>query len=294
MASSINALFLGAPDIVSMGIARGWLLAGHRIAAIWYPQRLIGTTAFKRDRILASTAPGVSMHGISVRSNIPSRATPLLSKWPELLAEVERLNPDVVISAMFLDKIPEALLGAYPNRFVNLHPSILPAYRGAAPIFNMLMDRTINEHSGMTLHLVSAQFDKGDMIGRTKVAFPPDNNLSAYYMYLVKAGAALLTDQLPEFLAGRLTAQPQSYDLAPQGVQSPRDARLTLRHSAEHAAWLCTVIPQMTPLRIEGLGDNIHVKRFLNKNGAPSGAPPVVDGNIVSLDVKDARISVEV
>ncbi len=60
--AALNALFLGAPGVVSAGVARGWQMAGHRIAAFWYPQRMQGTRDFENDRALAQQAPGVSMH----------------------------------------------------------------------------------------------------------------------------------------------------------------------------------------------------------------------------------------
>src|SRR5687767_4087660 len=123
---SLNALFLGAPAVVSAGIARGWQLAGNRIAAIWYPERASRTREFEQDRALARTARGLSLHGLAERGGVPIRAIPQLAAWPEANAEAALLGVDVVISALFLDRIPKAMLNAYPDRVVNLHPSLLP------------------------------------------------------------------------------------------------------------------------------------------------------------------------
>jgi methionyl-tRNA formyltransferase len=287
---SLNALFLGAPNVVSAGVARGWQLAGNRIAAVWYPERTNRTREFAQDRALAKTAPGVSLHGLAEQGGVAIRAVPPLTTWPEATAEAALLGADVVISVLFLDRIPKALLNAYADRVVNLHPSWLPAYRGRWPTFNMLWDRTIDAYGGMTLHVVTPDFDTGDVLGQAHVPFPADRNLSAYYMHLVKAGAGLLTGLLPRYLSGALDPSPQPRGDARQGNRRPSEARLASSHSAEEMQWLCSVIPQITPLRIEGADNNVVVKAFENVSGAPTGAPPAHEGDFISMDARDARV----
>src|SRR5262245_31530536 len=113
---SLNALFLGAPGVVSAGIARGWQMAGHRIAAYWYPERTATTQEFAQDKALAKTAPGVSMHGLAERAGVAVRAVPPLAKWTEANMEAATLGADVVISTMFLDRVPPAFLNIFPDR----------------------------------------------------------------------------------------------------------------------------------------------------------------------------------
>jgi folate-dependent phosphoribosylglycinamide formyltransferase PurN len=291
---SLNALFLGEPSVVSMGIARGWTMAGHKISAIWYPERLTGTKTFVQDRELAGRAPGITMHGLAARSRIATRATPPLASWQDGLTEVARLKPDVILSVLFLDRIPSSVLDAYPNRVFNLHPSLLPAYRGAAPIFNMLWDRTIDKHSGMTLHLVAPAFDRGDILEQIPVAFPSDRNVTAYYMHLIKAGTELLIQSLPHFLSGSLTPQPRPAAAAPQGNRKPHEAILTSALSAEEMAWLCTTIPQLTALKVGGAPQNVRVKRFVAVLGPATEAPPVLEGRFLHMNTKDRRVQLEV
>jgi len=290
----LSALVLGAPNTVSMGIARGWMMAGNKIAAIWYPERLNGTTGFVQDRELAARTPGVTMHGIAARAGVATRAVPRLASWSDGPIEIVKLSPDVVLSVMFLDRITPAVLRAFPNRVLNLHPSLLPAYHGAAPILNMLWDRTIDRHSGMTLHLVTAEFDRGEVLGQTPVAFPSDRNLTAYYMHLVKAGTALLTGCVPRFLNGTLMPQVQSAEAAPQGSRKPRDAVLTPAQGAAEIAWLCATIPQMVPLKIAGAPPNVRAKRFIAVLGPNTGVPPVVEGRFLHMDAQSERVQLEV
>lgn len=289
----LSALILGAPNIVSMGIARGWMMAGHKIAAIWYPERLTGTKSFAQDRALAERAPGVTMHGIAARSGVATRAVPPLTSWSAGLNEIQALEPDVILSILFLDRIPPAVLDAYANRVLNLHPSMLPAYRGAAPIFNMLWDRTIDRHSGMTLHLVTPAFDRGDILGQTPVPYPEDRNLTAYYMQLVKAGTTLVTENIPRFISGTLTPTPQPDTPAPQGARNLNEAILTSAQSADEIAWLCATIPQMTALRVTGTPASVTIKRFAEILGPNTNAPPKLGGAYLEMDAQDRRIRLE-
>ena len=293
--SPLSALILGIPNPVSMGIARGWQMAGYRIAAIWYPERLEKTLVFSQDRELAAKAPGLTLAGLRDRAGVSTRAIPRLKDWNGAVAAARTLKPDVVISLLFPDRITEPMLNAFPGRVVNLHPSLLPAYRGPHPVLNMLWDETIGEHSGFTLHLVSAAFDLGDIIARRAVPFPATRNVSAYYMELVKAGTGLLTEELSGYVRGTISPAPQDPDApAPLGTRSPRRAILTPDLTAARIQWLCSTIPQVTRLVIEGLPDRIGVTAFVGPEGPPTGAPPLAAGDTVSLDASDARVSVRV
>ncbi len=287
---SLNALFLGAPSVVSAGVARGWQLAGNGIAAFWYPERTAHTREFAQDRKLAKTAPGVSIHGLAERGGVPVRPVPPLAMWAEANAEAALLGADVVVSVLFLDRIPKTMLNAFPDRVVNLHPSLLPAYRGRWPTFNMLWDCTIDQFGGMTLHLVTPAYDAGDVLGQAHVGFPADRNLSVYYMRLVKAGAELLNDRVPRYLSNALDPERQATADARQGNRRPSQACLSPAQSAEEMQWLCAVIPQMTPLHIEGADADTIVTAFADTCGAPTGAPPAREGGSISMDARDARV----
>lgn len=290
----LNALFLGAPGVVSAGIARGWQIGGNTIAAYWYPERTAHTLEFQQDKALAKTAPGVSMHGLAERGGVAVRAVPPLATWAEANAEAAVLGVDVVISALFLDRIPKTMLNAYPERVVNLHPSLLPAYAGRWPTFNMLWDRSIDRFGGLTMHVVTPTFDAGAVIAQARCTFPADRNLSIYYVNLVKAGAGMLNDILPRYLSGEVDPGVQTAHDAPQSNRRPSQASVSSAQSAEEMQWLAAVIPQLTPLRIEGMSAEVYVKAFADTNGAPTGAPPAREGEFVSMDAHDARVRLRV
>jgi hypothetical protein len=113
-------------------------------------------------------------------------------------------------------------------------------------------------------------------------------------MHMIKAGTELLTRSVPRFAAGSLTAEPLADTPAPQGTRKPREAILTSARSANDIAWLASVIPQMTMLRVAGAPPNAVVKRFVAKLGPKTGAPPVIEGRFLHMDASDARVQLEV
>lgn len=80
---------------------------------------------------------------------------------------------DFIILAGFLWKIPDRLILAYPNRILNIHPSLLPKYGGKG-MYGMNVHRAVKEHqeetSGMTIHLVNQEYDKGRKLFQDEVA----------------------------------------------------------------------------------------------------------------------------
>jgi len=289
----LSVLILGIPNPVSMGIARGLMLAGHRLAAIWYPERLRQSSALQQDRALSRQAPGLTLHGLETKAKVAVRAVPRFSAWPDGLLAMQRLSADVVISLLYPDRITQPLLDAFPGRVVNLHPSLLPAYRGPDPIFNMLWDETIDRYGGLTLHLVSPEFDRGGVLGRQAVAFTAGRSLSVYYMELVKAGTSLLASHLSALREGPLVGEPQvDVGVSPQGNRKPRDARLDSSMTRARVAWLCATIPQMTALRIEGLAPAVRVTGFVSSAARKTERPPAFADGLASFDVVDGHVTV--
>lgn len=291
----LSALVLGLPNPVSMGIVRGFMMAGHKVAAVWYPERLRNTRVLEQDRALSSRAPGLTLHGLRDKAGVAVKAVPRFRDWPEGARLAADQKVDVVISVLYPDRITPEVLSTFPARVVNLHPSLLPAYRGPDPVFNMLWDQTINHYSGFTLHMVSPAFDTGDVLGQQRVPFPANLNLSVYYMELIKAGTALLCSCLPRLLSGELRGEPQADAAnAPQGNRKPAEAVLDSAMTRERVAWLCATIPQMTRLTVEGLTPPAAVQCLVSSTPLRTERPPVFTGGLVSFDVADGHVTVRV
>lgn len=94
-----------------------------------------------------------------------------------VLAEVQQINPDLIILAGFLLQFPQDIVAAYPNQIINIHPALLPKYGGKG-MYGMHVHRAVCDNketeTGITIHYVDAHYDEGDIIFQEKV--PLDGN----------------------------------------------------------------------------------------------------------------------
>lgn len=292
----LRALILGTPDPFSMGFASGWALAGHEIAAIWFPSSTKNTDSYGRDKQLARTAPGVSMHGISAKLGVEIRPIPKLLTWQEEAArQALKLRPDIVLSLMFTDCITEQILDAFPGQVLNVHPSILPAYRGRNVILNMLWDQAADRHGGLTIHLVNSSFDKGDILAQLPHRFDGDLPLSHFLMGMVKYGSPFVAKSVAEYVGGKIkpTVQRDLVDHTESKI-TPAAATLSPDMNLARGKWLCRVIPQLTDLRLEGVPRNLSVVKFVAELGKTTGEPPALSGSSLDYDFADGRARLDI
>lgn len=120
---------------------------------------------------------------------------------------VRALNPDVIVVSAFGQIIPKALLELPRYGCVNIHASLLPKYRGAAPIQWAVMDG--EPVSGVTIMQMDEGLDTGDMLAKTEVPLEPDETGGSLFDKLSRAGADLLIRTLPALEQGTLTPEKQ-------------------------------------------------------------------------------------
>lgn len=103
----------------------------------------------------------------------------LVSDFENNLGEtLERLNPDLIVLAGFLKKIPSEVIKKYPDRIVNIHPSLLPKY-GGKDFYGLKVHQAVidagDEVSGCTVHFVNEIYDAGKIIDQITVPVKPDD-----------------------------------------------------------------------------------------------------------------------
>lgn len=121
--------------------------------------------------------------------------------------ELAALSPDLIVVAAFGQIIPKSILTLPPRGCVNLHASLLPAYRGASPIQHAILDGLAE--TGVTLMQMGEGLDTGDILRAVKVPILEEDTGGSLFDKLAEAGAKLLLDSLPELLAGTIPAVPQ-------------------------------------------------------------------------------------
>ena len=129
-----------------------------------------------------------------------------------------QLQADVACVACFPKRIPPALLGVPRRGFLNVHPSLLPRYRGPYPLFWML--RHGDRRFGVTIHFMDEQWDSGDIAAQAEVDLPDGVSGEEADRTLSQYGAELLLDVLRRLEQGQLTRRTQpaggTYFPAPQ------------------------------------------------------------------------------
>ncbi len=283
-----RALFLVEPTPAAAAAMRGWVSAGHEIAAIWIGYRS-KSRLLRTDAQLARMAPQWSVKAVARDHALDVRQVPRLSTWDQRLDAVRSVEADVLISVYFRFIVPADVLEIYGPNAVNLHPAPLPRYRGPHPIVAMILDRSIMSDAAMTLHVMSRELDAGNIIARQPIRFPKSRSFTRLRLGTARAGRLLIETALPKYLQGKIIAEPQQEKQASVARVNHDDLALGPHLNVETIQWLCDMIGQNWFLRVATM-PKIEVVGFSRNLGPPSGAAPRVGLMAMEMDVADARV----
>ena len=163
----------------------------------------------------------------------------------EAAATLRALAPDAAVAACFPWRLPRTATEIPPLGILNVHPSLLPAGRGAEPVFWTL--RRGERITGVTVHRMDAGFDSGPIVAQEAIPVPEGIRAPDLERDLMSRGARLLIDALPVLAARTLQLRPQPRDgltLAP--VPTAADWTMML---ALPAAWAWRFARGVAPLR---------------------------------------------
>jgi len=139
---------------------------------------------------------------------------------PAFISRLRDLAPDIGVLVAYGRLVPADVLTIPPRGIVNVHPSLLPRYRGAAPIPRAIAAG--DTETGVTILYLSGELDAGDIILERPVPIAPDDTTRTLTPRLAEEGAALLTEALNLIEAGRAPRRPQD---ASQATWAPRFTR---------------------------------------------------------------------
>ena len=218
----VKAVFFGTAEIACPSLEALAESGFAKVAAVVsQPDRPSG-----RDLKLHPTA----VKALALKLEIPV-LQPDRARNESFLAELRAIAPDVIVVMAYGQILPQALLEIPPHGCVNIHTSILPKYRGAAPIQWALLNG--DPETGVTLMKMDAGMDTGPMIAVARTPIADEDNAETIHDRLAAMGASLLVQKLPEYLDGSLKPTPQ-----PQGATHARkitkeDGRLNWNDSAQ-------------------------------------------------------------
>lgn len=219
----MRILFMGTPDIAARSLA-ALLEAGHTVVGVF-------TRADKpvgRKQVL--TAPPVKK--LAVEHDIPVWQ-PATLRDGEAEKVFRTLQPDLVVVVAYGRILPPELLHIAPLGCINLHVSLLPKYRGSAPIQWAVLNG--DTKTGVTIMQLDEGCDTGDILMVEPVEIGPETTSGELFDQVSAVGAETLVRAVEDLAAGRLTPHPQDETMATKAPPLTKEmARFTFAEPAEH------------------------------------------------------------
>lgn len=201
--------------------------------------------------------------------------TPPKCRAPEFIERVLALEPKALIVAAYGQILPEALLKTSHQGGINLHASLLPKYRGAAPIQRAILAG--EDNTGVTLMQMDAGLDTGDIIVSRSTPIGPHETAGELEARLAIIAADLLEEMLPRILAGNYTRTPQNDEEATYAPKvAAEEGWLDWSESAESAYRRFRATTPRPGARLPARPDPVLVTRA--RLGAGQGTPGQVLG----------------
>lgn len=132
---------------------------------------------------------------------------PAKVRVPEVIEQIRELKPDLIVVVAFGQILPKALLEIPPNGCVNVHASLLPRYRGAAPLNWCIANG--EKETGVTTMLMDVGLDTGPMLLKRAMPIAPDENITSLHDRMAILGAQLLAETLDGLKEGSITPEKQ-------------------------------------------------------------------------------------
>ena len=128
-------------------------------------------------------------------------------KQPDAMDQLYAWAPDLIVVAAFGQILKKDVLDLPKYGCVNVHASLLPRWRGAAPINAAILHG--DEETGVTIMQMDVGLDTGPMLAKRSIRIKPDDTAGSIFQTLSTLGADLLIETLPEYLSGKIIPQPQ-------------------------------------------------------------------------------------
>ena len=219
----MRILFMGTPDIAADSLA-ALLGAGHEVCAVFTRRdKPVG-----RKQIL--TAPPVKQ--LAQSHDIPVYQ-PRTLRDGSSDALIEQLAPDIIVVVAYGCIIPPQMLHIAKYGCINLHVSLLPKYRGSAPIQWAVLNG--DAETGVSIMQLDEGLDTGDVLMVEPVAIDPEETSGELFDRVSAVGAKTLVDALAKIEAGQLTPVPQDHSKATLAPPLSKDtARFAFTEDAAH------------------------------------------------------------
>jgi len=246
----MNVIFLGTPAFAVPTLER-IIAAGHSVAlVVTQPDRPKG----RKQELTPSPVKAAALrHGIPLYQ--PERI-----RHAEAVENLRGVIPDVMVVVGYGQIIPQSIIDIGPLGIINVHASLLPELRGAAPIQWSIVRGC--KKTGVTTMRIDAGLDTGDILLRWDTPIGPDETAVELSGRLAEAGADLLVDTLAGLCAGTIQPQPQDSSLATYApILNKEDGRINWSNPAHQIHDLIRGFQPWPGAHTEFRGQSLHLWR---------------------------------
>ena len=171
-----------------------------------------------------------SVSKLCAKKHIPY-VTPSSSELPGLVSQLQALSPDYIFSFYYRYMIPAEILACAKIAALNMHGSLLPKYRGRAPVnWAILHGET---KTGATLHVMEVKPDAGDIVGQVEVIIGPDETATDVFAKVSQAAVKVINTVLPQLIQGNVPRKANPLSQGSYfGGRKPADGQIHWNQSA--------------------------------------------------------------
>ena len=212
--------------------------------------------------------------------------TPSAIELKDLIPKLEALSPDYIFSFYYRHMIPAQILACAKIASLNMHGSLLPKYRGRAPVNWAILHG--ESETGATLHIMEAKPDAGDIVGQVAVSIGPDETATDVFGKVSQAAVKVLETALPSLTSGHVPRKPNELQKGSYfGGRKPADGQIHWNQTAQQVHNLVrAVAPPYPGAFTEYEGKTMIVaKTSLNRP-----FPDQLDLGVCGIQVVDNRV----
>lgn len=221
-----SIVFMGTPEF-AVPVLKGLLENEYDVkAVVTQPDRPVG----RKHRLTASP-----VKKLAVENEIEVLQPEKISGSAEMQRVID-MAPDLIVTAAYGQFLPTKLLNSAKIAAVNVHGSLLPKYRGGAPVQYALMNG--DSKTGVTLIYMVKKMDAGEMLGQAELPIELNDDTGSLFEKLSYLGRDLLLEKLPALIAGELISTPQDEtQVVFSPTIKPEEEHLMLSMTAQEIDW---------------------------------------------------------
>jgi methionyl-tRNA formyltransferase len=215
-----------------------------------------------------------------------SYITPSANQLMDLVPQIQKLAPDYLFSFYYRHMIPAELLACAKIAALNMHGSLLPKYRGRAPVNWAILHG--EAETGATLHIMEVKPDAGDIVGQSAVTIDPNETATEVFGKVSQAAVTVMNQVLPELVQGHIPRKPNNLAQGSYfGGRKPADGEILWHQTAQQVHNLVRAVAPPYPGAFTGWQGQ---RRIVARTSLEGPFPGQLDLQTPGIQVVDNQV----